>query len=735
MRRSIKRTNTKTGEKVTQAVQLGRYGIRREINLTLDEIRLQYIEKGQYWEDIEFPADATSLCSNSISEVVWKRPKEIVKSPRLIGESFSRFDVKEQNSTDNAFLAALTSVSMRHELISRLVLCDQNFAQEYCGAFLFKFWFDGRWVEVMIDDRLPTVEDRLVYASSGNPEEFWIPLIEKAYAKLLGSYEKLSQGTCSEALMILTGGLCEEFTPQTHSIEKLHAILLNAVAAKSVISCDIEKSTDVPAGLSCQHAYSLTACVSDVTDNNGKTFTLVRIRNPCSEEQEWQGAWSDKAPEWETISHRKMRELGVQDKQDGEFWMSFEDFIKHFSNIQMCHLDFERLNMTDQDLVNSWTVIQMQDSWKPRVNAGGRSSYVETFFMNPQYKLSVKADLESEDNCGTVIISLLVKGTQNRQKNDCKYGWYLYKLTEPSLEKDKTYFQKQEVVDEFFLVSSGSRRYSITSGDYIVVACTWEPNMEADFLMRVFLSNEKSDSGLNTDPNSSSKAVEKFEDCNSILETDKSILNREEKVELKKLFATLSKKTNRLFAEDCVVKLNDAVKQDFKEILPKAENKKAQTKKPKPGGFGLFTKCLMNQKNKSSSQVSSSFIDRADQTISIETVMSLVSCVDLRRDGFLDLDQFMQLWSLLQTWRKSFLQHDKDKNGVMDAFELKEALKGAGYQVDDTVYKSIVARYSSKRGDVFFDEFLMICSKLRTNMDYFNSVKGNKNSVTLAEAK
>jgi Calpain family cysteine protease len=53
----------------------------------------------------------------------------------------------------------------------------------------------------------------LYFARSGTEGETWVPLIEKAYAKLHGDYESLSGGFPSEAVEDLTGYVVRIFFP------------------------------------------------------------------------------------------------------------------------------------------------------------------------------------------------------------------------------------------------------------------------------------------------------------------------------------------------------------------------------------------------------------------------------------------------------------------------------------------------------------------------------------------
>ncbi len=97
---------------------------------------------------------------------------------------------------------------------------------------------------MVIDDRLPTRRGELIYVRSVEKNEFWSALLEKAYAKLHGSYTALEGGLTIEAAVDFTGGIPELIDLQRTKMspERIFYIMSKADARGAFMGCALAVS-------------------------------------------------------------------------------------------------------------------------------------------------------------------------------------------------------------------------------------------------------------------------------------------------------------------------------------------------------------------------------------------------------------------------------------------------------------------------------------------------------------
>ena len=146
-------------------------------------------------------------------------------------------------------ISALACLANNTDRFGLVVPIDQSFTENYAGIFRFRFWNYGEWTEVVVDDKLPTKNNRLIYCRNlKDTNEMFGPLLEKAYAKLNKCYSNLITGEIIDALIDLTGGVHENFKIKAISDgkvknmnqEKLWNAIFSFFEMKSMAGCSID---------------------------------------------------------------------------------------------------------------------------------------------------------------------------------------------------------------------------------------------------------------------------------------------------------------------------------------------------------------------------------------------------------------------------------------------------------------------------------------------------------------
>ncbi|KAG0346385.1 hypothetical protein BG004_001849 [Podila humilis] len=262
-----------------------------------------------------------------------KRVGEIFRNPVFYLDGVKPDDIKQGSLGDCWHLAALATVSNIPGLIEQL--CVKK--NEKVGVYGFIFFKDGDWISTVVDDQLCyrlnpiTLKKTLYFSSCAKDRETWLPLLEKAYAKVHGDYESLSGGYSCEGTEDLTGGVATMLhTNDILDIDDFWNIDMQRVNKTTLMGCAILRADPSAErhGILPGHAYS---ALSTAVVNEER---LVQIRNPWGA-VEWNGEWSDDSEKWTPEAIEQLKHL---EKDDGKFWMSYHDFLRVFDMIDICRI-------------------------------------------------------------------------------------------------------------------------------------------------------------------------------------------------------------------------------------------------------------------------------------------------------------------------------------------------------------------------------------------------------------
>ncbi|KAF9009891.1 hypothetical protein BDQ17DRAFT_1406138 [Cyathus striatus] len=369
----------RTATTVTFAQQQPHLLVTAELDRAIEECREKVKQiseecrmKNCKFRDIEFDLehDKDRCLHGAYSKQTYKpsdvqRVTQIFEKPRFYAKDGSTraSDIIQGALGDCWLMSALATVSSCPGLIEKF--CVER--DEEVGVYGFIFFKNNTWVDVIVDDLLFTLTPKyeelssreqglyhydkeaynksarkggkqLYFAKSGDEGETWVPLLEKAYAKLHGTYSSISGGWHCEAVEDMTGGV-SSFV-QTRNILDVNRFWeeeLSRVNKDRLFGCSLRAlsseggRTYQPGepevqGLKSNHAYSVLRAI----ECKGKRFVVVR--NPWGK-TEWKGPWSDGSKEWQGEWLEALPLLGHVFGDDGQFIMEYKDFLDTWQDI------------------------------------------------------------------------------------------------------------------------------------------------------------------------------------------------------------------------------------------------------------------------------------------------------------------------------------------------------------------------------------------------------------------
>ncbi|CAI5643295.1 unnamed protein product [Oreochromis niloticus] len=627
-------------------------------NQDFAQIKADCLHSGRLFVDNTFPpnsgslGDLPDLSTSQENDVEWLRPADILKlqkindEPAFCIDGASRFDFGQGLVGNCWFLSAISALTFKKKLLAQVVPLDQSF-KNYAGIFHFRFWRFGKWVDVIIDDYLPTINKQLLLAHSKCGNEFWVPLLEKAYAKICGSYADLHWGSPSESFKDFTGGVTMTYKlREAHSAghdAELWLTLKRAIQCKSLICCgtfpkgDALVNTVSHTGLVDAHAYSVTA-VTEVELYSSKV-RLVRLINPWGK-QEWNGKWSDKSDLWYKVRIEDRKKCF--NREDGEFWMQLEDVCYYFSYLSIC---CENPNFIDGDLKCQWKCMTYDGSWVAGRSAGGGVNN-STFATNPQYRIQVSVIDKEEPEDKNVLLSLMQKPQQGqrRQRRFYPIGLTIYKIPPgtPQGHLGFSFFDGNNPLKtpNFYSFNSDlTELHSLEPGEYVIIPSTMKPNMTADFVLTVYTKADVEISSHSGGDEEEELILPQIRDKPKEETTDKD-------ASLISLFNLYANQNGELLAGQLQKLLNDRFPHGTLY------------------GFGL------------------------------DTCRSMIALVDLDQRMTMSFTEFLILWNKIQEYKKLFHQSDLNQSGSLTDLELQRAVEAAGLNVNDRTVRLMMFRYS-----------------------------------------
>ena len=296
-------------------------------------------------------------------------------------------DVVQGELGDCYFLSTLSTLAENPKNITKII----NNSKVSDGNFEATVYIHGEPVKVVVDESFPVANASKIAFAGINEKSgsIWPMILEKIWAKCNKSYEDIIQGNSSDALLFLTPAPFDSYYHTQDISNSLFNIIQEASNKNEIILADITqtKNTNLETlskmGLITNHAYVVKG-TAVLKKPNGTEIQLIKMKNIWGT-NEWIGDWSDKSLKW-TQEFKKA--VGLQEKEDGIFWMSYDDYLQFYTttHIAKIHSDYnyQVIKMKNKE-ENNICKINVEKNGKGYFMLNLKNTRIYNNLKNPNY--------------------------------------------------------------------------------------------------------------------------------------------------------------------------------------------------------------------------------------------------------------------------------------------------------------------------------------------------------------
>eukprot|EP00347_Sterkiella_histriomuscorum_P003203 403365197 len=282
--------------------------------------------------------------------IIWRRlsdifPQLMQNGKQLFDENIKVEDIKDSGLLQNrSFVQAVKQLFEKSPSLIRQNFITQQVSED--GLYQFRFYINGEPKIITVDDYLPFFHDKMLSSTINiKPQIQWLALIEKAWAKLCGSYEKISNLHTLEVLKYFTNCPNKLLHHDLIEPEEIWRNIEENIKNKGLIfaSSGVEKSMNEQHSQGA-HILAINDAFQFTLPNTDQKVRILKMKD-LNNITEWLGDWGEKSDKWEIRNNgEELKKLLSYDQvyQSGQFYISFDDYINFYNSTCLLKVHFSK---------------------------------------------------------------------------------------------------------------------------------------------------------------------------------------------------------------------------------------------------------------------------------------------------------------------------------------------------------------------------------------------------------